>query len=243
MTRCYVNDLTSGSRTLSADQAHHAIHVLRLGVGDEVTAFDGRGAVATGRISAVSRRDVAIAIEQVLPTSKRSEPLVELAFAIPRGKRVDWLLEKATELGAAVLQPVTFERSIAQDGLGSAAKRQRWLGHCVAAARQCGLDFLPELRPSVSLASYVSTCSAPWRLVGEVDVSGGSLLEALAGWEAGQAVAVLVGPEGDLTDGERQTAAAAGFRAVHLGHTTMRVETAALALTAGVVAICGQATG
>ena len=98
---------------LPAAEAHHALNVLRLRAGMEVEVFDGQGAHAVGRISHARHGQVTVTVLRVDPPTCRPEPVVHLAFAVPKGKRLDWLLEKATELGAASLQPVVFQRSVA----------------------------------------------------------------------------------------------------------------------------------
>ncbi|MHC4985840.1 MAG: RsmE family RNA methyltransferase [Planctomycetota bacterium] len=241
--RFYVPQLEEGRAILSSDQAHHAANVLRLSAGDAVVVFDGLGQVAQARIDSAGRKGVTLTVGAVAGPQERPQPVIEIAFAVPKGKRVDWLVEKATELGAAALQPVVFERSVAGGGELSPAKRQRWLGHCIAAARQCELDFLPELLPPRALSAYLGDCAATWKLFGDVAEHGPSIAAALGDWQAGQPIAILVGPEGDLTDAERSAAVDAGFRPAHLGHTVLRVETAAVALTAALVAVCDASGG
>ena len=98
---------------LPRGEVHHALHVLRLGVGADVELFDGRGAAANARVTAVGRAGVEMLVTATLPVAGPPRRRVHLAFAVPKGKRLDWLLEKATELGAASLEPVVFERSVA----------------------------------------------------------------------------------------------------------------------------------
>ena len=168
----------------------------------------------------------------------RAGPLIELAFAIPRGKRVDWLVEKATELGVATLQPVSFTRSVVRGEGGADGKQDRWLGHCISAARQCELDFLPEIRPMLALPDYLAVCSTDLKLIGEVGEDAETLFDAVSSWRPGGTLSLLVGPEGDVTEEERSGCRERGFRPIHFGHTILRVETAAIALAAGIVAIC-----
>lgn len=236
--RFYVDALTVPNVTITGDQAHHGLNVLRLTPGAPVTVFDGQGRKADGTVSATVRGQMTVSLEAIGDARPRPQPEIELAFAVPKGKRVDWLLEKASELGVATLQPVVFERSVAGGPDLGQAKRQRWMGHCISAARQCGLDFLPVLKEPLTLSAYLLACRADVRLVGEVDLTGRSMLEVLADWQPGWPVALLIGPEGDLTAQERTASHAAGFRAAHLGQTVLRVETAAVALTAAIVASC-----
>ena len=221
---------------LPGGEAHHAAHVLRLSHGQVVELFDGQGLQAAGRIVSVRKGHVAVSVERVIGPAARTAPLVHLAFAVPKGSRLDWLLEKATELGAASLRPTVFERSVAGGEL-TAGKRDRWLGHCVAAAKQCGLNWLPELCPAAALAEVLGERPGALRLAGDVGGASRPIGQAMLG-RAGREVVVLVGPEGGFTPQERDAIAGAGFVPVRLGRTTLRVETAAVALLAAVIASC-----
>jgi 16S rRNA (uracil1498-N3)-methyltransferase len=236
--RFYASPLAPGQVALTDDQAHHARNVLRLKAGDAVELFDGAGVTARGVIDAIGRAETLVTVEACEQAVERPEPVIELAFAVPKGKRLDWLLEKATELGAAILQPVVFARSVAGGAELSAGKRQRWLGHCISAAKQCRTDFLPDLREPISLDRYLAGRESEICLVGDVDPAGPSLAGALATWQQGQRVSLIVGPEGDFTSDEWQAMMGSGVTGVRLGSNVLRVETAAVALLAGVVAVC-----
>jgi len=239
--RFFVDSLATEVAVLTGQEAHHAASVLRLKVGSEVELFDGRGGSAAGRITRIGRGEMFVAIADRRPPAVRIGPVVHLGFAAPKGKRLDWLLEKATELGAASLQPVIFERSIAGRGQLSEAKLRRWLGHCVAAAKQSGLNFLPELRPPASLAKYLAAAGGSLRLLG--DPAGEAPLPAvLAGRAADQPIALLIGPEGGLAPAERAAAIESGVQTVRIGQTVLRTETAAIALLAAVMAFSGDAS-
>jgi 16S rRNA (uracil1498-N3)-methyltransferase len=233
--RFWTPQLTSSQVTLSDAEAHHAVHVLRLEAGDAVRLFDGRGARAEGRIASVKRSEVTVDVGTRLPPAPPPRPAVHLAFAVPKGKRLDWLLEKATELAAASLQPVCFERRVAGGESLSQTQCRRWLDHCIAAAKQCGLDRLPEIRQTVGLNDLPAEPAGALRLLGSADASAEAIHGALPA-AAPEEVMILVGPEGGLTDHESARAAQAGFHGVRLGHTVLRLETAAVALLAAVVA-------
>lgn len=235
--RFYAAGLAADEVSLPADQAHHARNVMRLKVGDTVELFDGAGCVAVGALSEIERRQARVSVQSRIGPIARPDPMMELAFAVPRGKRVDMLLEKATELGAVRLQPIVFERSAGGADL-SQAKRDRWAGHCIAAAKQCGLNFLPELADPLTLADYLARCQCDHKLAGDLGPDSRTLSAALSNWSAGQDICVLVGPEGDISPAEWASVSEAGFTGVRLGQTTLRVETAAIALLAGVTAIC-----
>jgi 16S rRNA (uracil1498-N3)-methyltransferase len=227
----------AGAVELSMSESHHAMHVLRLTVGAEVELFDGLGRKVAGRIAQARHGIVRVELIGAAVVQPRPRPEIHLAFATPKGKRLDWLLEKATELGAASLTAVRFERSVAGAESLSENARERWMGHCIAAAKQCGLDFLPEIHEPVAVEEFVSNpATGMLRLVGDLGEDALSLPRALSGWQPGQPVAVLVGPEGGLTQAERDAIIAGGFAPVRLGGTTLRIETAAVALLAGVLA-------
>jgi 16S rRNA (uracil1498-N3)-methyltransferase len=164
---------------------------------------------------------------------------VELAFAVPKGKRLDWLLEKATELACTVLQPVRFERSVAGESGFTEHKRERWLDRCIAACKQSGAVWLPELREPLTLREYLAGCDADVHWLGQPGQNATPLGLAAREAPVEASAAMLVGPEGGLTDGESDAAAAAGFVRVRVGHTTLRVETACVAMLASVRAVEG----
>lgn len=233
--RFHAPDLGGSDARLSDTEAHHAIHVLRLKSGDEVELFDGRGTLARATIASVRRGCVTVRVGR-RTTREPVGPAVHLAFAVPRAARMNWLLEKATELGAASLQPVVFARSTPGTASMSPAKRRRWTGHCIAAAKQCGLNFLPEIRPPAGLAEFLARGIDGPRLLGDTGEGAVSLYEALAGWPGSQ-IALLGGAQGGLTETERRAAVDAGFAPVRIGRTTLRIETAAIAMLAATIAI------
>ncbi len=223
--------------SLGADESHHARNVLRLGVDSAVELFDGRGGQACGRVVSVGRSGVQIAILAVSRQPNRPGPAVHVAFAVPKGKRIDWLLEKTTELAAASLRPVIFQRSAAGSKQLSPAKQSRWRGHCLAAAKQAGLNFLPELHEPIKLPDLLKSPPTGVKLLGDMGDDAMTICKALAEREPSAEVTLLIGPEGGLTDSERSDALAAGFAPVKIGSTTLRVETACIALLAGVTAL------
>jgi len=237
--RFFVEAIPAGGEVaLPPEEAHHALRVLRLRAGDAVELFDGRGGVAAGRIALAERGRAAVEVQSVGPAAPRVGPAVHLAFAVPKGKRLDWLLEKATELGAASLRAVVFARSVAGGEELTPARRRRWQGHCVAAAKQCGLDLLPGIEPTTDVEGLLAASSGRLGLLGAASDDARALPDALARRD-GRDVVVAVGPEGGLCDDEVERFAAAGFVPVRLGWTVLRTETAAVALLAAVTALAG----
>jgi len=224
---------------LPPPETHHAAHVLRLGPGDTVEVFDGCGGAAAGPLVAVDRRSAVVRVETVYPLAAAPRPALRLAFAVPKGKRLDWLLEKATELGVARLAPVAFARSVAgRHPLGPGARR-RWSARCIAAAKQARVAYLPVVEPVRPVAAAIAPAGPG--IVGDPAPGAPGLADALGALAAAtpDTVHIYVGPEGGLTDDERAAFAGAGVTAVRLGSTILRTETASVALLAATVALLG----
>ncbi|MDP6543782.1 MAG: RsmE family RNA methyltransferase [Phycisphaerae bacterium] len=234
--RFFAPDLSDDDVTPHPSEVHHALHVLRLEDGDEVELFDGAGTTAVGVIKHVGRRSIVIRITARKMCDPPPGPAIQLAFAAPKGKRIDWLVEKATELGAASLQRVLFDRSPPAARAESPAKSDKLMAHCVSAAKQSGLNFLPRLPAPVMLAEILNTRNDSLRLLGDTKPDAISLPEAIQGGSTWDNITLLIGPEGGLTEDERSKSLAAGFIPVRIAQTILRTETAAVAMLAAVVA-------
>jgi 16S rRNA (uracil1498-N3)-methyltransferase len=199
--------------------------------------FDGCGGTAVARIVQVRKGGVTATVLTVRASAPRLAPLIHLAFAVPKGGRLDWLLEKATELGVAALAPVRFERSVAGGEDLSPAKRERWLGHCIAAAKQAGLCWLPAIENPQPLETFLASVPDGAGLFGDVGADAVPITQALCRLGHTSTVCIVIGPEGGLTPTEGIALRRKGLVPVRLGHTTLRVETAAVALVAAVLAV------
>jgi len=235
--RFFVSDLSGDEAKPHPNEVHHALHVLRLKSGDEVELFDGAGTVATGIIGHIDRRNVVIHVADRRTCLRPPAPLIALAFAAPKPKRIDWMVEKATELGAASLQRVVFDRSPPGAKTESTAKNEKMLAHCISAAKQSGLNFLPELPPPLTLAEILTDREYSLRLLGDTGPDALQLYQAVEGASPVESVKLLIGPEGGLTKRERDESIAAGFIPVRIARTTLRTETAAVAMLAATVAL------
>jgi 16S rRNA (uracil1498-N3)-methyltransferase len=209
--------------------------VLRLQPGDALTLFDGHGGQWAATVQAMGRRSVQVrldaheAIERELPFD------VTLAVVMPAGDRMDFLVEKATELGAAAILPLMSERSVLRLSDERAAKRMaHWQALAVAACEQCGRNRVPRVDAVVPLAQAFATAPAfqagpeRWLLAWRDAVPWTQALVA----PRAEAITLLSGPEGGFTDGEENAATAAGFKAVSLGSRVLRADTAPLAALA-----------
>ncbi|HNX26763.1 MAG TPA: RsmE family RNA methyltransferase [Phycisphaerae bacterium] len=241
MRRFYQPCLCVGSQELQRDEAHHAANVLRLKRGDTLELFNGDGLTGDAEILEITKKTVLVNVPQGCECLRRG-PLLHIAFAVPKGKRLDWLLEKATELGVASLWPVAFEYSVAGgDELGD-SKLSRWEQHCISAAKQCELNFMPKLHDIMPLDDFLmNSPSAKLKIVGDCVDGTPNISEKMSKMMADNSAAdicMLIGSEAGFTADERKKIADAGFKSVRLGETVLRIETAVIALAAAITAYC-----
>ena len=224
--RLFVPDDLAGGvpLALSPEHSHYLIHVMRRSAGDGVLLFNGRDGEWLGRIDATQKRGATLRVER--RTRVQSElPDLWLLFAPIKRQRIDFIAEKATELGAAVIQPVITRRTHVER-----VNVQRLRAHAVEAAEQCGLLAVPELREPVNLGRLLDGWPAGRRIL-YCDESGKAptVKSALAGAARGP-WAVLIGPEGGFDPAEQTMLRAhAAVLAVSLGPRIMRADTAAIA--------------
>jgi 16S rRNA (uracil1498-N3)-methyltransferase len=231
--------LAAGGRVRLADTAAaHVTRVLRLGVGDAVTLFNGDGADYPARVSDVGRGTVEAEVTGRTAARAESPLAVTLVQGIARTERMDLVLQKATELGVAVILPVATVRSVVRlDAAGGARKLGHWRGIAIAACEQCGRARVPQIAEPRTFESWIAEPSlAGARLLLSPEAEA-PLASAARG---ATTVELLVGPEGGLTDAERNTALAAGFRACRLGPRILRSETAAIAALAVLQSTAGD---
>lgn len=207
-------------------EARHASQVLRLGVGDRVEIFDGTGRAAQAELAVVGRGGVrAVILEEW--KQERLRPEIHLMVALIKNERFDWLVQKATELGAASIRPVSAARSVVRVATAHVERRrEKWMQVAIGAAKQCGHLVLPEIFPVTASDKAFSDAPSGLKGIPAVGVGGVVLRDFLEG--APGNVTFAVGPEGDWTPEELERAYAAGFVSLHLGHHVLRSETAAL---------------
>jgi 16S rRNA (uracil1498-N3)-methyltransferase len=217
--------------------ARHA-QVLRLQPDDEVTLFDGAGGQWSARITRMGRRDVEVQVLTHDPVEREAARAVHLAVGLMAADRMDWLIEKATELGAASVQPLLAERSSLRLSTERArAKRAHWHAVAVAASEQSGRNRLLDMREQILFQAHVRQPAVPhearWLL--SLDATAPPIGELLATLTSGQPVQLLSGPEGGLSAAEQAAAQTVGSRPVSLGPRVLRAETAPLAALAVLV--------
>ena len=229
LPRLYVREpLAAGAAVaLDAGQANYLGNVLRKSVGDQLLAFDGRSGEWLATIAEAGKKKMTLVIDQRTREAE-SLPDLTLAFAPVKRAQTDWLVEKATELGVARLQPVITQRTIAER-----VRLDRLEGIAIEAAEQCGRTILPEILDPAPLDRFV-------RMSGQhplyfADEQGG---EPVAAALSPGPATILVGPEGGFTDGERaMIRGAAHAVAISLGPRILRAETAALAAVSAYMAV------
>ena len=242
--RFYCPDLAVGRRRVALPEAasHHAARVLRLKPGDPVTLFDGRGGEWSAAIARVDGRGVEVEAGEARAAAAEPALQVTLAQGLCAQDKMDWVVQKAVELGVCALQPLAAERSVIRLAPERAERRQRhWQAVVVAACEQCGRARIPEVAPVRPLAAWLDALDAApdrggLRLM--LSPHAGEPLARLG--EGVAAVSLLVGPEGGLSEREVGMALAAGFRAVRLGPRILRTETAALATLAAMQTLWGD---
>jgi 16S rRNA (uracil1498-N3)-methyltransferase len=220
---------------LPAAAARH-VQVLRLQPGGVITLFNGDGGEHSATILRMGRSDVAVRVDS--HQARECEPArrVHLAVGMPANDRMDWLVEKATELGVASVQPLHTAHSVLRlSGERATKKQAHWQAVATAACEQCGGNRVPSVLPVAELAAWLKTATtaavaAPvMRCVLSLTDGSQPLATVLAGQSAHTPVWFLSGPEGGLSPSEDAAARAAGFVPVTLGPRVLRAETAALA--------------
>jgi 16S rRNA (uracil1498-N3)-methyltransferase len=224
------------------------VQVLRLQPGAPITLFDGRGGEWSARVVRMGRSEVEVRVEAFHAVERELRLEVTLAVGMPANERIDALVEKATELGVAVIQPLLCERSVLRlSGERALKKVAHWQAVAVAACEQSGRTRVPHIAPVRALLEWLAALPTPGaspastRLLlslREARTLGVALDEALKGTgrgalsEAHTELTSLSGPEGGFTDTEEHAARKSGFTPVTLGARTLRADTAPLALLA-----------
>lgn len=210
--------------------AHH-LHVVRQQSGDELVLFNGEGGQVRARLAEIGKRRASAEVIALEAVDVELPFRVTLAQGLPEGSKMDWIVEKAVELGAAGIIPLAAQRSVVRLSGDRADKRlAHWLGVVVSASEQCGRNRLADVAPVQDANRWLATPATGTRILlsPRADAS-------LAQWVRAtppQDVTLLVGPEGGFTDQEEETARAAGALALSMGPRVLRTETAGLAALA-----------
>ena len=230
--RIYTPDAlrTGITHTLAEAAAVHVTRVLRLAAGDPITLFDGSGMDYDAVLRIVARTGVSVEVGTSRRVDRESPLAITLLQGVSRGPRMDLVMQKATELGVRIVQPVLAERSVVRlDAERGQTRRSHWQRIVISSCEQCGRSVVPEIRPARSLDEALA-CLEPDTVGLTLDPEGSGQLGELLG--QANRVALAVGPEGGFTGNEIRTLTQAGFRGLRLGPRILRTETAPLAALA-----------
>jgi 16S rRNA (uracil1498-N3)-methyltransferase len=229
--------LRAGSAcTLPEDAAHHAIHVLRLRGGENITVFNGRGGEFAARIASIQRLRISVDVLEHRAIERESPLCVTLVQGASAGDKMDSTLRKAVELGVAEVQPVLAARSVARPkGERAEGRRAHWQKIVIAACEQCGRNQIPQVHPLIALPDYRATSDAA-----RILLSPRAALKLSRAAEGSSAFVVAAGPEAGFTTEEEAALVSAGFVPASLGPRVLRTETAAVAALAALNALRGD---
>jgi len=239
---CTPTELTSavkaGSLILTGREAHHAVDVLRLRIGEEVNVHDGEGRILSCKVRKTARGRIELIIESIAEVP-RTEWQIELAQALTKGDAFDWVIEKATELGVHRICPVITRRTVVKiEETAMAAKLERWRQISIAAMKQCGTPWLPSILPAVQFDQLIQQWQErELELIG-VLTERTALIKTWFGrfkvqhGRVPRSVRIWIGPEGDFTPQEVQVLIEKGCSPFTLGPNVLRAETAAVCASA-----------
>jgi 16S rRNA (uracil1498-N3)-methyltransferase len=227
-----VSPITTDHATLDGPEAHHLLHVMRAAVGTQITLFDNSGAEFTAVVEKLGRSNLELRIfERQIIDRELPFPLI-VGVALPKGDRQKWLVEKLTELGVTRLVPLITERGVAQPRESAVERLQRTV---IEACKQCGRNRLMEISEPIVWTEWGAAevdARSCRRLIAQ---PGGVPLSTIVSDSFGE-TRIAIGPEGGFTDKEVAVAISADWQSVDLGPRILRVETAAVAMTAVVQA-------
>jgi 16S rRNA (uracil1498-N3)-methyltransferase len=234
--------LVAGASISLPEQTARHVQVLRLQPGERIRLFNGRGEEEgefEATVERMGHRDVDVTIGAWTATAREAGRAIHLAAVMPANDRMDWLIEKATELGAVSIQPLMSERSVLRLKAERADKKiAHWRGIAIAASEQCGRNRLPLIHEVATLADWLkksraaTAADAGTRLLLSLQDGSRPLSQAVAGSGPLTSLTFLSGPEGGLSPAEEAAAIACGFAPVTLGPRVLRAETAPLAVLA-----------
>lgn len=224
---------------VSPDRAHYLSRVLRLGVGDRLSVFDGEGSEFGATISSMSKSSATLRIGEKTATEIETGLRVHLVQGISRGERMDFVVQKATELGVKRITPVLTEYGVVKlDAMRAEKRRDHWQKVAASACEQSGRVRLPLIDSPIPLKNWFG--NKPERVDAELILKPGATMP-LARIDAPETkVCVLIGPEGGFSDIEYEDADVAGFRPVSLGPRVLRTETASIATLALLQSLWGD---
>lgn len=222
--------------SLSPQAAQHVAKALRLKAGDSLVVFDGGGGEFDATIERIDRGRVDVKVGAFRQPQLESTLAIGLVQGLPEADKMDFIIQKSTELGVAWIQPVICDRSVVRlTGERAERREAHWRRVAIAACEQCGRNAIPELRPTLAFASWLATAEPATRWLLD---PGAAPLAAHTPPPA--SFELVVGPEGGLSERERELAVSRGCEPVSLGPRVLRTETAPVAALAAIQALWGD---
>lgn len=241
LTRAFVDAplAVGGTIALPDATAAHLVRVLRQGAGDACVLFNGDGRDYDARIVSTGKRDATVEVTGVREVACESPLRIVLLQALARGEKMDWIVQKATELGIAAIVPLASERSeVRLEGERAAKRVAHWNAVAISACEQSGRACLPKIAPPVALeAAIAATATSALRLVLDPEASQGI---ATLSVPSGREVLVAIGPEGGWSGRDLDALRGGGFAGIRLGPRVLRTETAGVAVCAALQARFGD---
>ena len=239
MPRFYIDaPLRAGpSILLAEDSAHHAVHVLRVHTGDEITVFNGRGGEFAARIASIDRLKVLCDLLEHRAVEREAPLRMMLVQGVSSGERMDFTVRKCVELGVAEIQPVLAAASVARPkGERAAARHAHWQKIAISACEQCGRNKVPVVHPLVNAANYRGGGGGTKILL----APSAELRFSQACKSGGDEFTIAAGPEAGFSAEEERAFLDAGFVPASIGPRVLRTETAGLAALAALNALLGD---
>lgn len=214
--------------TIVGDDVHHIVNVMRAKPGEEIVVCDGAGRSAVARLVSLSAKEVTAEIVRFLDEQTELPIRITIGQGLPKGEKMEWILQKGTEMGAHAFFPFTSERTIVKlDAKKEAKKLERWRKIVKEAAEQSHRAVLPEILPPASFRQAIASAASYAQRVIAYEKEGGSTLhQVFAAMKPGESLVVLIGPEGGFSPNEVAQAESMGFQSVSLGPRILRTETA-----------------
>lgn len=218
---------------IDSSESHHIIHVKRLKIGDNIVLFNGMGIECNAEIAEINRNKVRVEVNQYKSVNIENRVGIDIAFAIPKGKRSHFLIQKCTELGVRKLIPTNYTHSVVKLKGESSEKIEKWRKIAIESAKQCGRNTITEVSGIVDFQNILENldiydlplfaCNRP---------DSNNLKNTLQEHLKPNNIICFIGPEGGFTSNEIEMAKNAGCKLVDMGQLTLRVETAAIAVSA-----------
>lgn len=225
--RLHVPDAAEGELRIDGERLHYLTRVLRLSAGDALEVFDGRGRSFEAKVSEVTESAATLSLGA--PRATAASRRIAVIQGLPKGDKLELVLQKCTELGATDFVPAMMKRSVVKlDAAGAAKKQQRWQKIADEAARQCGRSDVPRVFAPLPLEEAMAELKGFKLLILDEEERTRPLALACTSLKLGEPVAVLIGPEGGLDRSEVEALRQLGGETVTMGRRVLRTETAAL---------------